>query len=107
MWGGGVVASADEATERRPVAPIEYAADLSCPLLGIFGNDDHNPTREQVDILESELKRFDKEYEFHRYDDARHGIFYETMPVYYRAEQALDGWTKVWDFFDRHLGKGS
>ena len=107
MWGGGIVASPEELTDRRPVAPIEYTADLSCPLLGIFGNDDQNPSRDQVDTLEAELKRHDKEYEFHRYDGAGHGFFYDNLPVYYRAEQAVDGWTKVWDFFGRHLGKGS
>src|SRR3954451_7806834 len=49
LWGGGVVMSDDDLTEKRPVAPIDYTADLSCPLLGLFGNDDQAPTPEQVD----------------------------------------------------------
>jgi carboxymethylenebutenolidase len=104
LWGGGVVAAKEEATASRPVAPIEYTADLSCPLLGLFGNEDGNPAPEQVDALEQELKRKGKEYEFHRYDGAGHGFFYYDRPAAYRAEQALDGWQKVWEFLARNLG---
>ena len=60
-WGGRVVASGDELTANQPVAPIDYSADLSCPLLGLFGNDDASPTAEQVDTHEEELKRHNKE----------------------------------------------
>jgi carboxymethylenebutenolidase len=104
LWGGGVVAAQEEATASRPVAPIEYTADLSCPLLGLFGNDDQSPTPQQVDLHEEELRRHGKDYEFHRYDGAGHGFFYYDRPAAYRAEQAGDGWEKVWDFFERKLG---
>src|SRR4051794_39189993 len=33
-YGGRVVATADELTPARPVAPIDMTADLRCPLLG-------------------------------------------------------------------------
>ena len=36
-WGWRVIAPPEQLTEKQPVAPIEYTADLSCPLLGIFG----------------------------------------------------------------------
>jgi carboxymethylenebutenolidase len=103
LWGGGVVMPADQLTEARPAAPIDYTADLSAPLLGLFGNDDQSPTPEQVDIHEAELKKHGKDYEFHRYDGAGHGFFYYHYPIY-RAEQAMDGWAKVFDFFARKLG---
>ena len=48
------------------------------------------------------LKKHGKDYEFHRYDGAGHGNFYYARPMY-RIEQALDGWEKVWAFFDKHL----
>ena len=35
--------------------------DLSCPLLGIFGNEDRAPSPEQVDQHEAELKRLREE----------------------------------------------
>jgi carboxymethylenebutenolidase len=104
LWGGGVVAPKEELSDRRPVAPVEYTPELSCPVLGLFGNEDQSPTAEQVDVLEEELKRHGKEYEFHRYDGAGHGFFYYDRPAAYRGEQAVDGWEKVWAFFGRHLG---
>lgn len=102
LWGGGVVAPADAATPARPVAPIEYTKDLNTPLLGLFGNDDRSPSPEDVNIHEEELKKHGKEYEFHRYDGAGHGFFYYQAPMY-RQEQAMDGWGKVFDFFDAKL----
>jgi carboxymethylenebutenolidase len=103
LWGGGVVVAPEDLTEARPVAAIDYTADLSCPLLGLFGDEDQNPTPEQVEIHEAELKRLGKDYEFHMYENAGHGFFYHGSPTAYRPEQAIDGWRKVFDFFGRHL----
>jgi carboxymethylenebutenolidase len=102
LWGGGVIMAKEDLSEARPVAPIDYTADLAAPLLGLFGNDDRHPTPGQVDQHEEELKRHGKQYEFHRYDGAGHGFFYYHTPMY-RPEQAMDGWAKVFDFFGRHL----
>lgn len=104
LWGGGVVVGPDDLNDKRPVAPVDYTKDLGCPLLGLFGNDDSSPTPEQVDQHEAELKKHTKQYVFHRYDGAGHGFFYYNRPSAYRAEQALDGWQKVFDFFKSHLG---
>ncbi|HXW88856.1 MAG TPA: dienelactone hydrolase family protein [Streptosporangiaceae bacterium] len=98
LWGGGVVMGQDELSPARPVAPIDYTAELSAPLLGIFGNDDRYPTPELVNQHEQELRRLGKDYEFHRYDGASHGFFYYHTPMY-RPEQAMDGWEKIFGFF--------
>jgi carboxymethylenebutenolidase len=102
LWGGGVIAPKEALTEARPVAPIDYTADLAGPLLGLFGNDDQSPSPEQVDLHEAELKRHGKSYEFLRYDGAGHGFFYYQSPAY-RPEQAMDGWAKVFTFFEQNL----
>lgn len=101
-WGGRVVMTPDQLNDRFPVSPVEYAKDLSCPVLGLFGNEDANPTPEQVDQHEAELKKYNKQYEFHRYDGAGHGFFYYHVPVY-RQAQAVDGWQKVFAFLEKHL----
>ena len=44
LWGGGVVMAKEELPEAGPVAPVYYTADLSAPLLGLFGNDDTHPS---------------------------------------------------------------
>ena len=102
-WGGRVVMPEDELTERLPVAPIDYTADLAAPLLGLFGEDDQSPSPEQVAQHEQALQEHGKEYEFHMYEGAGHGFFYWNRPAY-RIDQAMDGWDKIWDFFGRHLG---
>jgi carboxymethylenebutenolidase len=102
-WGGRVVMSKEELTPKQPVAPIDYAKDLSCPLLGLFGEEDQNPTPQQVGLLERELKKYGKTYEFHMYPKAGHGFFYYDKPAY-RQEQAVDGWKKLFAFFEKYLG---
>ena len=101
-WGGGVITPDEKATPSRPVSPHKYADQLSCPLLGIFGNDDKSPTPEEVNQLEEILKEKGKDYEFHRYDGAGHGIWYYDKPMY-RQEQAMDSFNKVIAFFDEKL----
>lgn len=91
-----------ELTPNSPVAPIDLTENLSCPLLGLFGNDDRSPSPEQVDLHEEALTRHGKPYEFHRYDGAGHGFFYDHRPNY-RQAQAVDGWARIWAFLDRHL----
>ena len=101
-WGGRVVVAPEELTPKQPVAPMDYTADLSCPLLGLFGEEDRSPTPEQVARLEQELQKHGKSYEFHMYPKAGHGYFYHDRPNY-RQEQAVDGWNKVFAFFGKHL----
>lgn len=102
-WGGNVIVDdPSQLSEKRPVAPIDLSASLSCPLLGLFGNDDPNPNVDQVNRTEEVLKRHSKTYEFHRYDGAGHAFFAVDRPAY-RSEQAVDGWRKVFAFFGRHL----
>jgi carboxymethylenebutenolidase len=103
LWGGGVVAPPDQLTDNRPVAPLDYSELLGCPILGLFGEDDVSPDPAQVATHEQELKRLGKTYEFHMYPGAGHGFFYYDRPAAYRAEQAVDGWAKVFDFFGRTL----
>lgn len=101
-WGGRVIATPDQLTDKQPVAPIEYTADINCPILGIFGNDDNSPTPEVVDETEVELKKHGKDYEFHRYDGAGHGFFAVDRPGY-RPVQATEAWGEVLSFFKKNL----
>ncbi len=101
-WGGRVVMGQEELTPKQPVAPLDYTADLTCPLLGLFGEEDQSPTPDQVARLEQELKRHNKIYEFHMYPGAGHGFFYHDRPNY-RQAQAVDGWKRVFAFLGEHL----
>ena len=101
-WGGRVVMKPEDLNSNFPISPLEYTKDLPCPILGIFGNDDGNPTPEQVNQHEAELKKYGKNYEFHRYANAGHGFFYYDRGAY-RQQQAVDGWQKVFAFLEKHL----
>ncbi|MEV4328531.1 dienelactone hydrolase family protein [Microbispora rosea] len=81
---------------------ISRAADLSCPLLGLFGADDQFPSPEEVGVLSTELDKLGKDHEFHVFPDAGHGFFSVDRPAY-RPAAAVEGWKKVFDFFARHL----
>jgi carboxymethylenebutenolidase len=101
-WGGSVVVDKSGLTEKRPVAVIDLVGKLACPLLGLFGNDDKNPSPEHVNKLEETLKRAGKTYEFHRYDGAAHAFFNYFRPSY-RAEQTIDGWKHIFALYGKTL----
>jgi len=102
-WGGNVVVDDPKnLTAKKPVAPIDLTAGIQCPIMGLFGNEDGNPTAAQVDKTEAALKAAGKTYEFHRYDNAGHAFFAHYRPNY-RVEPAVDGWNKVFQFFGKNL----
>ena len=101
-YGGKVVAKPEDLTERQPVAPIAMTKNLACPLLGLFGAEDTSPSPQDVARLEEELKRFNKTYEFHTYENAGHGFFSVDRPNY-RVHAAVDGWQKVFAWFEKYL----
>ncbi len=101
-YGGGVVAKPEELTPRQPVAPIDFTKDLGCPLLGLFGIEDSRPSSDDVAKTEQALKRWGKTYEFHMYDNAGHAFFAVDRPQH-RPHAAVDGWKKVFGWFDKHL----
>jgi len=103
LWGGNVVQPPEQLNEKQPVAPIDLIPNLTAPMLGIFGNDDRNPSPDMVNQLEAKLQENGKTYQFHRYDGAGHGIFYYHIPMFYRPQQAIDGWNKLLDWFQQYL----
>lgn len=104
-WGGNVIVDDPKLLNaKRPIAPIDLTEKMTAPLLGLFGNDDANPTADQVNRTEARLKQHGKRYEFHRYDKAGHAFFNYARGDAYRAEQTADGWKKVFAFYGKHLG---
>ena len=101
-WGGNVIMSDEQLTDKQPVSPNSYTQDLTAPLLGLFGDLDQSPTPEQVNQHEEELKAAGKDIEFHRYPEAGHGFFYFDRPIYHQSS-AVDGWDKMLTFLSRTL----
>jgi carboxymethylenebutenolidase len=92
----------DEGMPLKVTPLLHLAGNLSCPLLGLFGQDDAYPSPAQVAELDAELTRLGKEHEFHSYEGAGHAFFAVDRPSY-RPAAAADGWQRIWDFFGRHL----
>ena len=78
--------------------------DISCPVLGLFGNEDKNPSPAEVEQLDRILTELGKPHEFHSFDDAGHAFFAVDRPSY-RPAVATEGWQLVRGFFDTHLAK--
>jgi carboxymethylenebutenolidase len=99
FYGGRVkIAFADGATP-----PIELASRITCPVLGIFGNDDQGPSPEDVNDYEAGLKEAGVSYDFHRYDGAGHGFQDFHDPARFRKAQSDDAWEKAIAFLDHNL----
>ena len=59
---------------------------------------------EQVDELEQALIAQGKTYEFHRYEGAGHAFFSTNRPAF-RPESALDGWQRIFSWFETYLSE--
>ena len=81
---------------------MEQTAKITAPVLGLFGQEDANPTPADVVKIEAELKRHGKTHEFHMYPGCGHG-FHCDARASYRAEAARDAWGKTIAWFDKHL----
>jgi carboxymethylenebutenolidase len=101
-YGAFVLHEPPEGFPLRVRQLADRVGELRAPLLGLFGNDDRNPSPAEVDELEKLLRDHGKTYEFHRYDDAGHAFFAVDRPSY-RVAAATDGWEKIGAFFARHL----
>jgi carboxymethylenebutenolidase len=102
-YGAFVVAPPPEGAPVTIGPIVHLAKDLSCPLLGLFGADDQFPSPDEVRELEQVLTEYNKTFEFHSYEGARHA-FFATNRASFRPEAANDGWQRIWRFFDRYLG---
>jgi carboxymethylenebutenolidase len=102
-YGAFVVGTPPEGFPLQVTNLVDQLPNLSCPLLGLFGNEDSHPSPEQVDELDQILSDLGKPHEFHRYDDAGHAFFSVDRPAY-RVAAANDGWDQITAFYNTNLG---
>jgi carboxymethylenebutenolidase len=84
------------------VTLVDKTASLRCPLLGLFGAEDKFPDPEQVVELEQALIAHGKTYQFHSYEGAGHAFFSTDRPSF-RPDAALDGWQRIFSWFETYL----
>ncbi len=84
-------------------SPFERLSGLQGPVVAFYGNDDRNPSPEDVDKIAAELARLGVAHEFHRYDGAGHAFMNFTGESY-REAASNDSWDKALAFLNRILG---
>ncbi|MCX8073469.1 MAG: dienelactone hydrolase family protein [Candidatus Binatia bacterium] len=92
-----------EKTANKVPDPLEVADQLSCPFLGLYGEEDPLIPREDVKRLEAILKQYGKEYALKIYRGAGHAFFNDTRPEAFRPEAARDAWRRAIEFLQAHL----
>ena len=84
--------------ENNPPA-IKLAPNIKCPVIGFFGNDDQNPSPEDVNDYSRALTDEGVEHEFHRYNYAGHAFQSFNIEEKYSEDASEDAWIKVLNFF--------
>jgi carboxymethylenebutenolidase len=88
---------------KKPRAPLDAVATLSCPVLGLYGCEDAIVPNADVDELEARLARQRHPHEIVRYEGAGHAFFNDTRPAMYRPAPAADAWTRLLAFLRARL----
>jgi carboxymethylenebutenolidase len=89
---------------KKPRAPLDAVASLSCPALGLYGKEDAIIPNADVDELEVRLARQRQPCEIVRYAGAGHAFLNDTRPAMYRPEAAADAWRRLLVFLRQRLG---
>jgi carboxymethylenebutenolidase len=90
-----------KAAELQPKHPVDLAADLKAPVLGLYGEKDTGIPVKDVEAMRAALKKADKPGEIVVYPDAPHAFFADYRPSY-RKEPAEDGWKRLKEWFKKH-----
>ncbi|MFW7340828.1 dienelactone hydrolase family protein [Pollutimonas sp. H1-120] len=102
-WYGRLVGNADAL---HPSQPVDVAAKLHGPILGLYGGKDAGITQDSIDAMKAELAKGPdaaRQSEFVIYPDAPHAFHADYRPSY-RPDAAQDGWKRALAWFDKHLG---
>ena len=85
-------------------SPFDRLKDLKVPVIAFYGNDDPNPSPDDVNKTEEELQRLGVSYEFHRYDGAGHAFQNFTSDESYREGPTKDSWGRTVKFLKEQIG---
>ncbi len=85
-------------------SPYERLGDIACPVMGFFGNEDSNPSPDDVDKFDAALTDAGVSHEFHRYDDTGHGFMDPDNAKHYVESSATDSWARALKFLNERIG---
>ncbi len=98
-WYGKLVGEASALTPRNP---IDVAAELTAPVLGLYGGADQGIPQDTVEQMRVAVKQAKVAVEIKVYPDAPHAFHADYRPSY-REAAAKDGWGRLQAWFKANL----
>ncbi len=78
--------------------PKELIPKVRCPVLGLYGGEDHRIT-DTVPEFAEDAKKAGVQLTYHIYPGAQHAFFNDSRPQVYNAAAAADAWGRVLAFY--------
>jgi carboxymethylenebutenolidase len=97
-WYGRLQGTSGPLTPRQP---IDVAASLKAPVLGLYGGKDQGIPQESVEAMRAALKKAGSTSELVVYPDAGHAFHADYRPSY-RKDAAEDGWKRLKAWLKSH-----
>jgi carboxymethylenebutenolidase len=97
-WYGRLVGESTSLTSKHPV---DIAAELKVPVLGLYGGSDDGIPNNTVEQMRQALKAGNSGSDIVLYPDTPHAFHADYRPSY-RKEQAQDGWKRLEAWFKQH-----
>ncbi len=97
-WYGRLVGDASELT---PKHPVDVAAELNAPVLGLYAGKDSGIPLNTVETMRKALEDAKVPARIDVYPNAQHGFYADYRPSYDEAD-AKDGWNKLLAWFKEH-----
>jgi carboxymethylenebutenolidase len=97
-WYGRLVG---DKSANTPAHPVDLAAQLKAPVLGLYGAADTGIPVATVEQMKAACQAAGKTCEFQVYPDTPHAFHADYRPSY-RAEQARDGWARANAWLKQH-----
>jgi len=83
--------------------PFDLLKDLRGPVIGFHGDQDQNPSPDDMKKISAELTRCGKEHQFHMFQGAGHAFQNFLSTERYREEATKDSWAKMKVFLEKNL----
>jgi carboxymethylenebutenolidase len=99
-WYGRLVG---QATELQPRFPLDLAASLKAPVLGLYGGMDDGIPLDTVEQMRMAIATAGGSSEIIVYPDAPHGFHADYRPSY-RQDAAENGWQRMNAWFEQAFG---
>ncbi|AXA92406.1 dienelactone hydrolase family protein [Massilia sp. YMA4] len=97
-WYGRLVG---EVTPNTPRHPVDIAASLKAPVLGLYGAKDQGIPLDTVERMKTELAKGASKSTFVIYPNAGHAFHADYRPSFVEAD-AKDGWKRTLDWLREH-----